>query len=104
MEHDPLEHRAKREFSFPHEVADDPSLSLAEKRAILSEWASDACAVPSFPTLRILPGTNFPVTFSSIMDARLHLDRKAGGHADEGRSMGHVIIAGFAKARAQASC
>lgn len=104
MEQHPLEYRAKRTFSFPHEVADDPSLSLAQKRAILSEWASDACAVPSFPMLRILPGTSFPVTFSSIMDARLHLDRKAGEHADGGQPMGRVIVADFARARTQASC
>lgn len=64
-----------RSFSFPHEVIADPSLSHGEKRAILAEWASDACAVESFPTLRWLPGTTFPVTFSAVMDARQILDR-----------------------------
>lgn len=68
---------ARRHFAFPHEVVDDPSLSLNEKRTILSEWASDACAVESFPTLRWLPGTSFPVTFSAVMDARQWLDRIA---------------------------
>src|ERR1700742_1893090 len=67
----------KRDFAFPHEVVDDPSFSLAEKREILSEWASDRCAVESFPTLRLLPGTTFPVTFSAVMDALAHLDRLA---------------------------
>jgi hypothetical protein len=61
-------------FAFPHETVDDLSLSVSQKRAILSEWASDVCSIKSFPTLRLLPGTNFPVTFSSIMDARSYLD------------------------------
>jgi hypothetical protein len=65
----------KSHYTFPHEVVEDPSLGTDQKRAILSEWASDASAVESFPTLRHLPGTPFPVTLSSIMDARLHLDR-----------------------------
>jgi len=63
-----------RKFSFPHALIDDPSLSLNQKRAILAEWASDACAIESFPTLRLLPGTTFPVTLSSIMDALVRLD------------------------------
>ena len=40
-------------------------------------------AVESFPTLRHLPGTPFPVTFSSIMDARLRLDRLVGSNDDD---------------------
>ncbi|MBV9044084.1 MAG: hypothetical protein JO294_03095 [Alphaproteobacteria bacterium] len=62
---------------FPHEVLGHPDLNSDEKRRILSAWASDASAVPSFPTLRQLAGTQFPVTFSSIMDARERLDREA---------------------------
>ena len=62
-------------FTVPHEVATDPVLSMDQKRTLLSRWASDACAVKSFPTLRHLPGTPFPVTFASIMDARALLDR-----------------------------
>jgi hypothetical protein len=65
----------ERHFAFPHEVVDDPSLSSSEKRAILCQWASDRCAVESFPTLRWLPGTTFPVTFSAVMDALGQLDR-----------------------------
>lgn len=68
---------AIRHFSFPHEVIDDPSLNDTQKRSILCEWASDACAIPSFPTLRLLPGTTFPVTYSAVMDALLQLDRRA---------------------------
>lgn len=66
-----------RSFAFPHEVIDDPSLNMSEKRAVLCEWASDACAVEGLPTLRLLPGTTFPVTFSAVMDALAQLDRKA---------------------------
>jgi hypothetical protein len=39
--------------------------------------------VESFPTLRHLPGTPFPVTFSSIMDARLLLDRMTRSNDDD---------------------
>ncbi|HVP85842.1 MAG TPA: hypothetical protein VMS78_14075 [Rhizomicrobium sp.] len=85
-----------RSFSFPHEVVDDPSLSTAEKRSILSEWASDACAVQSFPTLRWLPGTTFPVTFSAIMDARQQLDRKLQQvEQEEPEALRRVVIADF---------
>ena len=65
-------------FSYPHQVVSEPDMSVEEKRAILAAWASDVHAVESFPTLRHLPGTPNPVTFSSIMDARAQLDRKAG--------------------------
>jgi len=50
-------------------------MSADEKRAVLAAWASDEHAVESFPTLRHLSGTPLPVTFSSIMEARLQLDR-----------------------------
>jgi hypothetical protein len=94
-------HQIKRQnFTFPHEVVDDPSLSLSQKRAILSDWASDSCAIESFPVLRLLPGTNFPVTFSAIMDARAYLDRKYGEEQDEARSE-TCVIAEFAKRRVQ---
>ena len=62
-------------FRYPHEVICDPTLSEEEKRSVLSSWASDMHAVESFPALRHLPGTPIPVTYSSIMDARLQLDR-----------------------------
>jgi hypothetical protein len=84
-----------RPFSFPHEVVEDPSLSAAQKREILSEWASDACAVESFPTLRLLPGTSFPVTFSAIMDAREQLDRQSYAGPDD--RMGQLIAVDFAR-------
>ncbi|HEY8949995.1 MAG TPA: hypothetical protein VIM56_14010 [Rhizomicrobium sp.] len=61
---------------FPHEILDRADLSIRTKREILSAWASDANAVESMPTLRHLPGTPFPVLYSSIMDARERLDRE----------------------------
>jgi hypothetical protein len=69
-----IEDACAARFSLPQEVVDDPSLSATEKRAILCEWASDACAVPSFPALRLLPGSTFPVTFSAVMAALRQLD------------------------------
>ncbi|GGC83007.1 hypothetical protein GCM10010994_46120 [Chelatococcus reniformis] len=38
----------------PLDVVRDPSLSAAEKRAILADWASDARALPNLPTYRQL--------------------------------------------------
>ena len=70
-------------FRYPHEVVNDTSLSLEDRRAILAAWASDIHAVESFPALRHLPGTPVPVTYSSIMDARILLDRLAGCDADD---------------------
>jgi hypothetical protein len=46
-------------YTFPHEVIEDPSLGAEQKRALLSEWASDACAIPDFLTMRQLPGDSF---------------------------------------------
>jgi len=65
-------------FSYPHQLVSDPNRDPEEKRAILATWASDVHAVESLPTLRHLPGTPYPVTFSSIMDAMARLDRMAG--------------------------
>jgi hypothetical protein len=39
-------------------VVKDPDLDLADKRAILSSWASDARAVEGRPELRWLIGTD----------------------------------------------
>jgi len=70
-------------FSNPHQLLSDPNFGLDEKRSILAAWASDIHAVDSIPTLRHLPGTPFPVTFSSIMDARANLDRMVGAEDDD---------------------
>jgi hypothetical protein len=70
-------------FSYPHQVLTDATMNLDDKRAILAAWASDEHAVESLPTLRHLPGTPFPVTFSSIMDARIALDNMSGVNDDD---------------------
>jgi hypothetical protein len=61
-------------FSHPRDVLNDPDLTRQEKRAILSSWASDACAVESAPQLRLPPGAAAPVSFDDILDALRSLD------------------------------
>jgi hypothetical protein len=61
-------------FSHPQDVVSDPDLTLGEKRAILSSWASDACAVESQPALRRAPGAKQPVDFDDIVDALRSLE------------------------------
>lgn len=41
-----------RHYRHPEDVLRDDTLERSEKRAILSSWASDACAVESMPALR----------------------------------------------------
>ena len=77
-------------FSYPHQVVTDANMDLDEKRAILAAWASDEHALESLPTLRHLPGTPFPVTFSSIMDARIALDKMTGVNDDDPPSSPNV--------------
>lgn len=63
-----------RFFSCPQDVLRDGTLDVQEKRAILSSWASDACAVESVPALRNPPGLAAPVSFDEVMDALRQLD------------------------------
>ncbi|MBZ9809577.1 hypothetical protein LB542_21230 [Mesorhizobium sp. BR1-1-9] len=63
-----------RHFKHPDEVLENDALDLWEKRAILSSWASDACAVESMPELRLPPGVARPVSFDRIMEALCKLD------------------------------
>jgi hypothetical protein len=62
-------------FDRPQDVVEDPDLTTQEKRAILSSWASDACAVDSQPAMRLPPGAKQPVGFDEIADALRSLDR-----------------------------
>jgi hypothetical protein len=70
-------------FGHPRDVLNDSDLTRQEKRAILSSWASDACAVESAPQLRHPPGATAPVSFDDIIDALRTLDepnpRRLGG-------------------------
>jgi hypothetical protein len=62
-------------FEHPMQVVRDPDLTLNEKRAILSSWASDACAVEAAHELR-LHATGATARWDDIMDALRHLDRE----------------------------
>ena len=81
-----LLHPAKA-FAAPMDVVKDPDLTANEKRAILSSWASDACAVS--PELRA-PPTGPVVQFDEIMDALKTLDGKESEHADYQRLIGRA--------------
>jgi hypothetical protein len=61
-------------YARPADVVADELLTIGERRAILSSWASDACAVDSNPPLRRPPLTGAPITFDEIMDALQELD------------------------------
>ena len=61
-------------FDHPRDVLSDPDLTREEKRAILSSWASDACAVDSAPHLRRPPGAAAAIAFDEIVEALHALD------------------------------
>lgn len=62
------------DFVHPWEVLNQKNLSASQKRAILSLWASDACAVESRPGFRWMPGTPGPILFDHIIRALQALD------------------------------
>src|SRR5258707_7336603 len=66
-----------RYFKHPRDVVRDATLTTGEKRAILSSWASDACAVESMPALRQILGSGHVVKFDEVIDALQELDGKA---------------------------
>jgi hypothetical protein len=72
-----------RPFKRPDDVLKDDSLDHQEKRAILSSWASDACAVESLPALRQPAGAERPISFDQIMDALCKLDSNAPSASSE---------------------
>ena len=77
-----------RAFSHPMDVVRDDDLTHYEKRAILSSWASDLCALEDSPEFRqAFDGA--PVKFDDIMDALRSLDdeleRRVGGDIDTTR-------------------
>ncbi|MES2342420.1 MAG: hypothetical protein V4597_12125 [Pseudomonadota bacterium] len=61
-------------FQHPREVLKDPLLSPDDKRAVLSSWASDACAVEDQPTLRQMVGSETPVPLADVLAALARLD------------------------------
>ena len=66
------------DYVHPNEVVQDDRLSLMEKKALLSAWASDACAVESRPGFRWLPGTPGPILVDHVFTALRTLDDLVG--------------------------
>ncbi|MEH2483671.1 hypothetical protein V1282_007028 [Nitrobacteraceae bacterium AZCC 2146] len=66
-----------RYFQHPRDVVRNAMLTTAEKRAILSSWASDASAVESMPALRQILGSGRVVKFDEVIDALQELDGNA---------------------------
>jgi len=61
-------------FEHPKDVVAHPDLTLAEKRAILASWASDASAIASCPALRAPEGLKMPVSIDAILEALCELE------------------------------
>src|SRR6476659_2603835 len=61
-------------FEHPKDVVAHPDLTLAEKRAILASWASDASAIASCPALRAPEGLEAPVSIDALLEALCELD------------------------------
>ncbi|RTL74559.1 MAG: hypothetical protein EKK36_09665 [Bradyrhizobiaceae bacterium] len=83
-------------YDHPRDVLADKGLTIAEKRAILASWASDAAAVSSCPSLRSIPGQRCPVSIDEILEALSSLDhrpRPPGGKPVRRRSVSRVPAA-----------
>ena len=74
-------------FAHPRDVVSHPSLTLAEKRAILASWASDASAIASCPALRAPNGLKAPVHIDDILEALCALDDSGPRHPPGGKPM-----------------
>ncbi len=62
------------EFRCVDDVAQHSDLTIDQKRAILSSWASDLFAVESCPWLRQVPGLDTPLLITDILAALRALD------------------------------
>lgn len=88
-------------FDHPRDVVGNQNLSLAEKRAILASWASDAAAVASCPALRAPEGLRQPITIDEILEALYALDggpsnpprNPPGGRPNRLRSVSRLLAA-----------
>ena len=83
-------------FEHPKDVVSHPDLTLAEKRAILASWASDASAIASCQ--RAPEGLKAPISIDAILEALCELDggpRNPPGGTPKRR---------FSTARALAAC
>ena len=84
-------------YDHPLDVIADATISIAEKRAILASWASDAASVTSNPALRELPGTRRMATIDEVLEALSALDHEPkdppGGKPARTKSAARVGIA-----------
>ena len=64
-------------YDSPDDVLNDRRLSDAEKRIVLSSWASDIYAVESCPALRDVPGIGHTIRLADILFALRRLDGEA---------------------------
>ena len=69
-------------YTHPHDVASDPRLTLAEKRAVLASWISDARAVEDAPSLRRLDSSAV-VEVDAILRALVLLEDLAPGRRED---------------------
>jgi hypothetical protein len=69
---DALLHPSKA-FGHPLDVVRDPDMTVAEKRAVLASWASDACAIATNPALQAATTGN-AISYDDIIDALQSLD------------------------------
>ena len=72
---DALLHPAQA-FEHPRDVVKDPDLTLSEKRAILTSWASDARAVEAAAALRCARDRRHIVPVGDVLDALCTLDHE----------------------------
>ena len=63
-------------YESPATVLGDTGISSAEKRLILSSWASDMYAVEQQPGLREVPGIAQPLRLADILAALRQLDQE----------------------------
>ena len=63
-------------YASPAAVLGDDRLSAAEKRLILSSWASDMYAIEDQPALRKIPGVPQPLRLADILGALRQLDHE----------------------------
>ena len=66
--------RPASHYDSPADVLNDSELSAAEKRVILSSWASDIYTVESCPWLREVPGIAHTIQLKDIFAALRQLD------------------------------
>jgi hypothetical protein len=69
-------------LAHPGEVANDPHLTLDEKRSLLASWLSDAHAVPNAPAWRQLDDGAF-ARAEDVLEALRSLDDPPGGDRQE---------------------